>query len=114
MRSIGVGYGGLEKMCGLLDMLKPMTQKNFDNLSNRIGDGAKVITERSMVDAAETLSNRIGDAANVITDPSMLMLLRRYEKYLLVLVCHLMIHGTKENCLLSIELFLQFPLPVGR
>ena len=29
MRSIDVGYVGLEKICGLLDMPKPMTPKSF-------------------------------------------------------------------------------------
>ena len=62
MRSIGVGYVGLEKICGLLDMPKPMTPNSFDNLANRIREAANVIAER-MVDAAEKLrevSNDVG------------------------------------------------------
>ena len=63
MRSIGVGYVGLEKICGLLDMPKPMTPKSFDNLANRIREAVKVIAERIMVDGAEKLrevSNDVG------------------------------------------------------
>ena len=53
LRSCGVGHTGLEKICGLMNLPKPVARNNYDNISNRIGDAAKFVAERSMIEAAE-------------------------------------------------------------
>ena len=55
MRTIGVDHTGLEKLCGMLNMPKPMTVKNFNNNSNMVRDAAKVVAEKSMVVAVNDL-----------------------------------------------------------
>ena len=55
MRTIGVDHTGLEKLCGMLNMPKPMTVKNFNNNSNMLRDAAKVVAEKSMVVAVNDL-----------------------------------------------------------
>ena len=49
-RSCGVGYTGLEKFCCMMNMPAPMTVMNY-NISNRLRDAAKIVTENSMKDA---------------------------------------------------------------
>ena len=55
LRSCGVGHTGLEKICCILNMPKPMTVMNCNNISNNIRDSAKQIAERSMNNAAVEL-----------------------------------------------------------
>ena len=50
LRSCGVGHTGLEKICGLMNLPKPVARKNYDNISNQIGDAAKLTAERSMIE----------------------------------------------------------------
>ena len=52
MRTIGVDHSGLDKLCVMLNMPKPMTVKKINNNSNMLRDTAKVVTEKSMVVAA--------------------------------------------------------------
>ena len=51
----------LEKLCGMLNMPKPMTVKNFNNISTVLRDAAKVVAEKSMNAAANDLKNSNDD-----------------------------------------------------
>ena len=55
MRAIGADHASLEKFCGFLNMPKPMTAKNFINISNNLRDAAKVVAQRSMMTAVNEL-----------------------------------------------------------
>ena len=55
LRSCGVGHTGLETICCVLNMPKPMTVMNYNNISNNIRDSAKQMAERSMNNAAVEL-----------------------------------------------------------
>ena len=48
MRTIGADHASLEKLCGFFNMPKPMTVKNFTNISNSLHHAAKVVAQRSM------------------------------------------------------------------
>ena len=52
MRTIGNDHTRLEKLCGMLNKFKPMTAKNFNNISNVLRDATKVAAEKSMNAAA--------------------------------------------------------------
>ena len=42
LRSVGGGYSGFEKLCGFLNLPRPiMTQKNYDDISDVLGESAK-------------------------------------------------------------------------
>lgn len=47
-RSIGIDHSGLETFCGILNMPKPMTACNYNNISNIFRDAAKEVAEKSM------------------------------------------------------------------
>ena len=47
-RTIGAGYDGLEKVCGMMNMPRPMTKKNFDKMSLVLGSSAQAVAESSM------------------------------------------------------------------
>ena len=64
LRSCEVGHTGLEKICGLMNLPKPVARNNYDNISNRIGDAAKFVAERSMIEAAEE-ENRLEGTDNI-------------------------------------------------
>ena len=53
LRSCGVGHTGLKKICGLMNLSKPVARKNYDNISNQIGDAARDTAGKSMIEAAE-------------------------------------------------------------
>ena len=55
LQNVGSGYSGLEKVCGFLNIPKPMAQVNFDAISNVLGESAKETAERSMISAADEL-----------------------------------------------------------
>ena len=55
MRTIGSGHTGLEKLCGISNLPKPMTVKNFNNISKTLRDTAKVVAENSTNAAAREL-----------------------------------------------------------
>ena len=55
MRTIGSDHTGLEKLCSILNLPKPMTVKNFNNISNTLRDAAKAVAENSMNAAAREL-----------------------------------------------------------
>ena len=52
VRTIGSDHTGLEKLCGMLNLPKPTTVKNFNNISNAIRDATKAVAENSMNAAA--------------------------------------------------------------
>ena len=54
-RTVGQGYAGLEKFCGMQNLPKPMTNNNFDLISNTFSVAAKGVSEKSMLDAANEL-----------------------------------------------------------
>ena len=56
LRSVGVGFNGLEKVCGILNLPKPMTRNNYDNISNVLKDSAKCVAEKSMQNAVNELT----------------------------------------------------------
>lgn len=52
-RSIGIGYKGLNKFCGLMNMPAPMTSMNYDKISDKLQEAAASIAELSMKTAAK-------------------------------------------------------------
>ena len=54
IRTIGGDHTNLEKLCGLLNMPKPMT---VNKISNVLRDAAKVVAEESMNAAAKDFKN---------------------------------------------------------
>ena len=48
MRTIGSDYTCLEKLCGMLNLPKPMTVKNVNNISNTLRD-AENLTARMLL-----------------------------------------------------------------
>ena len=54
LRTCGLVYAALEKLCCIMNMPKTMTVTNFDKITNKIRNSAKVVAEISMNnDAAE-------------------------------------------------------------
>ena len=54
-RTVGHGYSGLEKFCGMLNLPRPMTVKNFNAISLTLGESAREVAETSMNKAANYL-----------------------------------------------------------
>ena len=55
MRTVGSDHTGLEKLCGMRNLPKPTTVKNYNNISNAIRDATKAVAETSMNAAAREL-----------------------------------------------------------
>ena len=49
----------LEKICGILNMPEPMTQNNFDKLSNLVNNAAKAVAEKSVADDTAEIKKKI-------------------------------------------------------
>ena len=45
-----LGYTALEKLCCIMNMPKPMTVPNFDKITNKTRDSAKVVAEISILE----------------------------------------------------------------
>ena len=58
-RTVGQGYAGLEKFCGMLNLPEPMTNNNFDLISNIFSVAAKEVAEKRMLDAANELRHGV-------------------------------------------------------
>ena len=54
-RTTSQSYAGLEKLCGMLNLPKPMTHKNNDAVSSVLCQSAKQTAESSMIEAANEL-----------------------------------------------------------
>ena len=65
MRAVGGGYNSLKKLCGHLNMPKPMTEKSHKNISKRIRESTKFVAEASMKSAASELANKNGGVSDV-------------------------------------------------
>ena len=63
MRILGSDHAGLEKVCGMLNLPKPMTAMNFGKISNVLCDAAKVVAGISMNNAV--LEQKHGHVADV-------------------------------------------------
>ena len=64
LRSCSVGHTGLGKFCCMMNMPAPMTVMNYNNISNRLRDAAKIVAENSMKDAvveAKQYTNVVAD-----------------------------------------------------
>ena len=55
MKSIGIGFSGLEKFCSVKNLPKPMSRCNYDKLSNLLRDAVKSVAETSKKSAAQTI-----------------------------------------------------------
>ena len=55
MRTIRADHASLEKLCVFFNMPKPMTVKNFTNISNSLHHATKVVAQRSMSTAMNEL-----------------------------------------------------------
>ena len=53
MRAIGQGFAGLEKFTSLMNMPKPMTQRNYDKIVKTISRYTKEVAEETMAEAVE-------------------------------------------------------------
>ena len=65
LRSVGVGYSGFEKLCGFLNLSRQITQKNYDYISDMLGESAKSTGEQSMNNAANDLHKKSDEISNV-------------------------------------------------
>ena len=65
MRALGGGYAALQKLCGYLNMQEPMTENNFDKLSNTIKTATKEIADMSMRNAAKEIQDETKDITDV-------------------------------------------------
>ena len=54
MRAIGQGYSGLEAFTSLMNLPKPVTANNYDNI-NRLVKTTKAVADITMQDACEEL-----------------------------------------------------------
>ena len=66
-RRCGVGYKGLQKLCGVMNLPPPVTSKNYDNLSTKLGE---VVAKTSMIEAAADLKQQKGSDVGVSFDGS--------------------------------------------
>lgn len=53
LRNLGIGYDGLEHFCTQMNMHKPMTKKNYQNIISTLHTGYMEVAEESMKTAAE-------------------------------------------------------------
>ena len=67
-RTVGQGYSGLEKLCGMLNLPRPMTHKNFDVISRILGESAKETAKASMISAVNNLRLREGASNDKLVD----------------------------------------------
>ena len=51
MRRCGIGHKGLQKFCGVMNMPPPLTHKNYDKVSQKLGEVAEKVAKVSMIDA---------------------------------------------------------------
>ena len=65
MRAVGGGYNSLKKLCGHLNMPKPMTETIHKNISKKIRGSTKFVAEASMKSAASELANKNGGVSDV-------------------------------------------------
>ena len=65
MRTVDCGHNVLEKLCGYLNMPKPMAEKNYNKLSNKITKSTKIVAEICMKSAAAELVNEDGNVTDV-------------------------------------------------
>ena len=65
LRSVGVGYCGFEKLCGFLNLPRPMTQTNYDYISDALGESAKSTADQSMNNAANEFHKKSEEISNV-------------------------------------------------
>ena len=54
-RTVSQGYSGLENLCGMLNLPRSMTCKNFGIISRIFGESAKETEEASMIGAVTKL-----------------------------------------------------------
>lgn len=54
-RTIGQGYSGLERFCGMMNLPRPPVVKNFDKISHALGESAREVAETSMNKAVTVL-----------------------------------------------------------
>ena len=62
-RTCGFGHTGLEKLCCVLNLPKPMTVKNYNRISDNVGNAAKLVAETSMNNAVSELKK---ESTNVV------------------------------------------------
>ena len=55
MRAIGQGHGGMETLCMLMNMPKPLTPNNYNKIVNQCFSAAQDIAEKTMSDAVNEL-----------------------------------------------------------
>ena len=55
MRSLGLGYAGIEKFNTLKNIPKPMTIKNYNKTVSKIKKVVKTVAEETMDDAAKEI-----------------------------------------------------------
>ena len=68
MRALGHGHAGIEKFTNLMDMPKPMTKKNYEKMSDKLGEVVKEVAEQSMKDAAQELRTKVNAGENDVVD----------------------------------------------
>ena len=61
MRSIGQGYLSLGKFTTLMDMLSPMTVKNYDRAVQHITEAVVNVAEETMAEAVQELKTLKGE-----------------------------------------------------
>ena len=65
MRTVGCGHCALEKLCGYLNMPKPMTEGDYSKLSYKITKSITIVAEISMKSATPEFVNEDGNVTDV-------------------------------------------------
>ena len=55
MRTLGIGYSGIQKYTTLMNMPKPKTSKNYDKLVLKIANITEEVAQETMADAVAEL-----------------------------------------------------------
>ena len=69
-RRCGVGHKGFQKLCGVMNLPPPVTRKNYDNLSNKLGEVVEKVAKTSMIEAAADLKQQERSTVGVLFDGS--------------------------------------------
>jgi len=66
MRACGQGFSGLETFTSLMNLPKPMTANNYNNIVEKLTTAGKDVAKTTMLDASKELRGNVPD--DVIVD----------------------------------------------
>ena len=66
MRTLGIGYSGIQKFTTLMNMPKPMTSKNYDKLVLKIANITEEVAQETMADAVAELRQNCQNEGEIL------------------------------------------------